>query len=90
MTLRLVQSFRFNGVAFQVYLCETAGDGLPVHDHDFNHLTRCEVGAIEAFDDRGPIKTATPADVPFEFRAGRRHGVRALTDGARFVNIFPA
>ena len=87
--LRLTNSFSFNGVAFNVYLLEKAGDVLPVHEHEFNHLTRCEAGEIEAFDDNGPIKTATPVDAPFEFRAKRRHGVRALTDGARFVNIFP-
>jgi hypothetical protein len=87
--LRLTQSFSFNGVAFQVYLCEKAGDILPVHDHEFNHLTRCEAGEIEAFDEGGPIKRATLEDPPFEFKAKRRHGIRALTDGARFVNIFP-
>jgi len=87
--LRLLRSFSFKGVAFQVYLLENAGDVLPVHEHDFSHLTRCETGGIEAFDESGPIKQATPADAPFEFRAHRRHGIRALTDGARFVNIFP-
>ncbi len=87
--LRLIRSFNFNDVAFQVYLCEKAGDVLPVHDHEFNHLTRCEVGEIEAFDEAGPIRSATPTDAPFEFHARRRHGIRALTAGARFVNIFP-
>ena len=88
--LRLTHSFSFNGVAFQVFVLEKAGDVLPVHEHDYNHLTRCEAGEIEAFDERGPIKQATPGDPPFEFRAHRRHGIRALVDGARFVNIFPA
>ena len=88
--LRLTHSFSFNGVAFQVFVLEKAGDVLPVHEHDFNHLTRCEAGEIEAFDEIGPIRQATPADAPFEFRAHRRHGIRALVDGARFINIFPA
>jgi hypothetical protein len=88
--LRLTHGFSFNGVAFQVYLCEKAGDVLPVHEHDFNHLTRCEAGEIEAFDENGPIRRATPTDAPLEFRAHRRHGIRALSEGARFVNIFPA
>jgi hypothetical protein len=87
--LRLTHSFSFNGVAFQVFVLEHAGDVLPVHEHRFNHLTRCEAGEIVAFDEYGPIKTATPADAPFEFRAHRRHGIRALVDGTRFVNIFP-
>lgn len=87
--LRLTNSFAFNGVAFNVYLLENAGDVLPVHDHDFSHLTRCEFGEIEAFDESGPIKRAVPADSPFEFPAHRRHGIRAITAGARFVNIFP-
>ena len=52
--LRLTHSFSFNGVAFQVFVLEKAGDVLPVHEHDFNHLTRCEAGEIEALMTSGP------------------------------------
>lgn len=86
--LRADRSFDFNGVAFMIYEGD-AGDMLPIHSHDFNHLTRCEAGRIETIDDSGPVKQAGPGEAPFEYRAGRRHGVRCLENGTRFVNIFP-
>ncbi len=79
----------FNGLIGQDYTCERAGDELPLHDHNFNHITLCLAGEIEVFTADGKSITAKPGEAPIEYVAGQRHGIRALTDGARFLNISP-
>ncbi len=85
--LRVVSSFVYAGSAYAVYRAERAGDELPMHDHPFEHICVPMTGEIEAFfDDRDPV-TAKPGDQPFEFLPRRKHGIRARTDGATFMNI---
>ncbi len=81
--------FTFNGVILQEYLCERVGDELPLHSHTFNHLTLCLDGEIECFSGDGKSLRASPGDPPVEYVAGRKHGIRGLTDGARFLNVSP-
>ena len=89
MSLVPGRSFTFNGVICQEYLCEVVGDELPLHSHTFNHLTLCLEGVIECFTSDGKSLTVTPTDPPAEYVAGRKHGIRGLSDGARFLNISP-
>lgn len=89
MSLVPGQPFTFNGVVCQPYLCERVGDELPLHGHTFNHLTLCLEGVIECFTADGTALQITPNDPPVEYVAGRRHGIRGLSDGARFLNISP-
>jgi hypothetical protein len=88
--VRLISSFVYSGNLHAVYLAENAGDELPpgLHKHDdYEHICVPMSGAIEAFfDDREPI-AANPGDRPFEFSAGRWHGIRAKTDRAIFMNV---
>jgi len=81
--------FTFNGVVCVEYLCEEAGDELPLHSHRFNHITLCLNGVITAFTGDGKSITATPGDPPIEYVAGRKHGIRGESAGARFLNISP-
>lgn len=85
----VINQFKFNGCIFVEYLCRSAGDELPLHSHSFNHLTKVTNGAIEVFTDDGVSLSGKAGDEPFEYTAGRMHGIRSLTDGAMFLNISP-
>lgn len=89
MTLRVVCTFTFNSVNCVEYKCDKAGDELPLHSHTFNHLTKVTNGEVEAFTEDGKSIRSTCGDPPLEYVAGRKHGIRALTDGAMFLNISP-
>lgn len=85
----VVQTFVFNGVACVEYRCPEIGDGLALHSHAFNHLTLCLEGEIEAFLDDGRAFPLKPGEPPLEYIAGRKHGIRGTTPGARFLNLSP-
>jgi len=81
-------NFEYAGAQFNVYHANI-GEGLPQHQHPFNHATVCQVGScvvrvkgkeIEMNADTQPIDL--PADVP--------HELEALENGTVFVNIFKA
>lgn len=91
--VRLVSSFVYAGNTHAIYRADAAGDELPpgLHKHDdYEHICVPMSGEIEAFfDDREPI-AAMPGDQPFEFAAGRWHGIRAKDAGALFMNVMQA
>lgn len=89
MALRIINSGAFHSNVEVLYGCDHAGDELPLHSHLFNHTTRCLAGEIEIFDETGPRLVLRPDDAAVEYIAGRQHGIRALTDGARFLNVSP-
>lgn len=80
-------SFTYGGMNFRALGLEHVGDELPLHSHDFDHLMQVLEGVVEVFDDAGKARVMHPLDAPLEFKAGRLHGVRALSDGAAFQNI---
>ena len=87
--VRPISSFIYGGNLHTIYAADRAGDELPpgLHDHDFEHICVPMSGTIEAFfDDREPI-SAQPGVHPFEFAPRRKHGIRAKTDGATFMNV---
>lgn len=88
--LKMVDTFVFNGVSCMEYLCEEAGDELPLHSHAFNHLTKVTNGKILVFTDDGVELECVAGDPPTEYVAGRKHGIRGLTPGAMFMNIAPS
>ena len=81
--------FTINGARGTMYRCEEPGDGIPLHSHLFNHITIATAGEIEVFTDDGVSLTLKPGDPPVEYKPGRRHGIRAKTAGAMFMNIGP-
>jgi quercetin dioxygenase-like cupin family protein len=63
------------------------GDGLPKHEHLYNHATMCQVGScVVRVKDKELILTAKsqPLDLP----ANIPHEIEALEDGTVFVNVF--
>ena len=87
--MHLISEFTYAGSLHRIYRAERVDDVLPpgLHKHDYEHICVPMSGEVEAFfDDRAPI-SAKPGDLPLEFAPGRKHGVRALTAGAIFMNI---
>ncbi len=79
----------FAGVQFIFFRADHPGDGLPLHDHPFDHLSFAIEGRPEAFYDDGTAAVMAPGDAPLKFEAGRKHGVRATAPGDCFVNVMP-
>lgn len=61
-------------------------DEIPLHEHDFWHSCCCLTGQCEVFDDAGKTKTINAGQF-VEFKAKRKHGIRALVDGTSTVHI---
>lgn len=85
-----VRATTYRDVTAVEYLAETVGDGIPLHVHGFNHLTKCIAGRIECFTKEGKSRELSPEDGMVEYKAGVVHGIRALSPGARFMNLMPA
>lgn len=86
-TVEPEQICNFCGVQIVIFCAAAPGDGLPLHDHSFEHLTMAVSGAPEVFYEDGTAQTIRPGDVPLKFASGQKHGVRATAAGDRFVNI---
>ena len=79
-------TFAFNGSTFNVYLAN-AGEGLPKHEHIFNHLTMCNAGscAVRKANRELVVDKYTQ---PIDLVANEWHEIEALEDGTVFVNVF--
>ncbi len=92
MALPKATVFEAFGLRFTRYRFAAAGDELPLHQHDFDHLSLVDLGEVEVFDGAGPESrriALDPEAQPLLFRAGRPHGLRALTAGAVVLNVGP-
>jgi len=81
-------AFSFNGNTFVVYRADL-GEGLPLHDHTFNHITIVLEGEIEVSDGAAVSVVLNARNGPIEYRAGRKHAITAKQDGTRFMNVSP-
>ena len=80
--------FEAFGMRFERYVLERSGDEVPLHVHPYDHLAVVAHGRVAAFAEDGAREFEAPDVVMF--RAGRRHGIRALTDGAVVLNVMRA
>ena len=64
-----------------------AGEGLPAHQHDEDHLTLVVSGRIVARSGGKEIERG-PDDTPILFRAGRMHEIVALDNDTVVLNVF--
>lgn len=80
------RAFSGLGCSFQRYDL-ARGEGLPMHQHDVDHLTVIAAGRIAVRTEARSVERG-PADAPILFRAGRAHEIEALDDGTVVLNIF--
>ena len=79
-------NFVYASANIQVYHANK-GDGLPVHKHDFNHATMCQVGSC-VVRVKGKEIVLTADSQPLDLPAHEPHEIEALEDGTVFVNVF--
>lgn len=79
------QRFIFNGTIFSIYHVNK-GEGIPKHEHPFNHLTICHNGSIAIRKENKEI-VANKDSGAFNLVANEWHSIEALKDGTVFVNI---
>ncbi len=64
-----------------------AGEGLPAHQHDEDHLTLVVAGRIIARSGGKEVERG-PEGTPILFRAGRMHEIVALDNDTVVLNVF--
>jgi len=63
------------------------GEGLPRHEHTFEHLTMCHAGSC-VLRKENIEKVITKETQPINLKANEWHEIEALEDGTVFVNVF--
>lgn len=84
--LKVISTTYYRDVVVQLILLERPGDELPLHDHDFEHIT-LTAGRLELFDETGKKMRLERNAVVFP--AGVKHGIRALSPNSMFINVSP-
>lgn len=84
--LHPTHSFTYDGARLNVYHANK-GEGLPRHEHSYNHATICHAGScIVRVENKELIMTKNTQ--PVNLLAGKWHEIEALEDGTVFVNVF--
>lgn len=78
--------FTYAGTTHNVYHANK-GDGLPFHQHAFNHATVCHVGSC-VVRVKGKEIVMTAKSQPLDLPADYQHEIEALENGTVFENIF--
>jgi quercetin dioxygenase-like cupin family protein len=81
-----LRSFNYAGFTFNVYNANNE-EGLPKHDHDYDHGTMCLAGKI-AVRKEGKEVFLTEENPPVNLRAGEWHEIQAVEPDTIFLNIF--
>jgi hypothetical protein len=63
------------------------GEGLPIHEHIYAHLTICHAGSC-VIRKEGIKKVIDKNTQPINLKAAEWHEIEALEDGTVFVNVF--
>jgi len=75
-----------DGTTINIYHADL-GEGLPRHEHTFQHLTICHAGSI-VIRKEGKEVIRTKDNQPVNLVANEWHEIEALEDGTVFVNVF--
>ena len=79
-------SVTYDGAILNVYHAGK-GDGLPRHEHTYEHLVLIHAGSC-LITKEGKSRTMTKDTQPVNLTAGEWHEIEALEDGTVFVNVF--
>lgn len=78
--------FTYDGTQLNVYHANK-GEGLPRHEHLYNHATICHAGSCVVRVE-GKELIMTKDTQPVNLIGGKWHEIEALEDGTVFVNVF--
>jgi len=84
--IRPAHTFSYAGAQHNVYHANK-GEGLPHHEHTFNHATYCSSGCC-LVSLEGRNYTITKDSQPLDLPANEWHSIEALEDGTVFTNVF--
>lgn len=79
-------SFTYDGATLNVYHANK-GEGLPRHQHTYNHATICNAGSCVVRVE-GKELVMTKETKPVNLLTNKWHEIEALEDGTVFVNVF--
>lgn len=80
--------FSYDGDEFTLYNFSKASDAIPMHTHDYSHLTVVIAGKISATNGEKSAEFG-PASV-VNFSSGKPHEITAVEDNTVILNIFKA
>ena len=83
---KIVHTFDYNGNKHNVFHV-SKGEGLPKHEHTFNHATICHSGSC-IIRKENLEKVIDKNSGAFDLKANEWHEIEALEDNTVFVNIF--
>jgi hypothetical protein len=63
------------------------GEGLPLHSHEYSHVTMCHAGSCKITQEEKSV-VINKDSTPINLLAGKFHEIEALEDGTVFVNVF--
>jgi hypothetical protein len=86
MQLTPAHVFDYSGTTCHVYFANK-GEGLPKHEHVFNHLTMCSSGSCVLRKAHREIVIDKHTQ-PIDLVANEWHEIEALEDNTVFVNMF--
>ena len=75
-----------DGTTLNIYHADL-GEGLPRHEHTFQHLTICNAGSI-VIRKEGKEVVRTKDNQPINLVANEWHEIEAVENGTVFVNVF--
>lgn len=79
-------NFIYEGARLHIYHANK-GEGLPKHEHLYNHATVCHSGScVIRVEDKELVMTKETQ--PVNLTANKWHEIEALEDGTVFVNVF--
>ena len=83
--VRPKRSFVYKSLRIGEYLL-SKGEGLPKHEHTFNHLTICISGSCAIRKENLDI-VLTPSDNAIDLSANEWHEIEALEDNTIVINM---
>jgi len=79
-------TFIYEGTQLNVYHANK-GEGLPKHEHVFNHASYCTSGSLIVRAE-GKELVMTKETRPIDLKANHWHEIEALEDNTVFTNVF--
>jgi len=77
----------YDGASLNIYHANK-NEGLPMHGHEYSHVTMCNAGSCKVSLENGKNIVMTKNTQPINLLAGIQHEIKALEDGTVFVNVF--
>lgn len=82
------KTIQYNETTLNIYHTKK-GEGLPAHEHTFNHATVCVSGSCLVKTQNQEIVLTKDSDL-IDLDANKWHEITALEDDTIFINIFPS